>query len=78
MELDIIKTTLIFGIVAVTMIAFFFLGAVYQDYQTCARWETQTYWQEARTTYMLTGKVMMPLHERAGWREKQVCVERNP
>ena len=72
-------------ILAIVLISLFVLAGVfiiialiYQDIETnkhCARWEEKIYHQNAYTTFIWSGKVMIPIYHPAGDYKHTVCTQ---
>ena len=56
------------------LIAFAIWQAVETD-KHCAQWGTKTVYQQAYTSFIWTGKTMVPMHHPAGYVEREVCVQ---
>lgn len=54
------------------------LALIYQDIQTnkhCAKWEEKIYHQNAYTTFIWSGKIMIPIYHPAGDYKHTVCTQ---
>lgn len=67
----------IFGLVLILFIICIpiWFWNIYETNKHCAKWEEKTVWQEAYTSYIMSGKVMVPIHHKAEWIEKSFCTQ---
>lgn len=65
----------LFMIVAVIGFVALVLFSSYQEDKNCARWEKKMVHQKAYTSFIWTGKIMVPIHHSDSNYLQDVCVE---
>lgn len=70
----------LFGFVGLCLlvVAILIVALIWQAVETdkhCARWETKTVYQQAYTSFIWTGKTMVPMYHPGGYVEREVCVQ---
>lgn len=62
-------------ILTIFLVAYLAINQSIQTSKHCAKWENKIVHQRAYTTYMWSGKVMIPIHHPARNYERRVCTQ---